>query len=164
MKERYVSKETRVLIINRDNQKCRYCGRSRDDGIKLTVDHIIPFSRGGTDDLGNLWTLCSDCNQGKDNMILKRPTKEISSVGMPVPIDYSINQVVQALQHYKRSIKQNHLSVYQAIIVAQNLGLTNGIDPLCYPLPTQAIVGALLSLEKEGRITIENAKIDISIL
>jgi 5-methylcytosine-specific restriction endonuclease McrA len=35
--------------------------------ILMTVDHIIPRSRGGTDDLDNLQTLCTKCNSIKGN-------------------------------------------------------------------------------------------------
>lgn len=160
--KRTISKETKVRILARDNYCCKYCGRSRDDGVKLTVDHIIPISRGGTDGLDNLWTLCLECNQGKGDLILRRPTQKILSVGIHVPLDYSIDQVTQALQYYKSSTKQNYLTIYQAIIVVQTSGVTNGLNPLFYPLPAKAIVNALLSLEKEGKLKIEKAKLDIS--
>jgi hypothetical protein len=42
------------------------CGRSKDD-ISLHVDHIVPVAKGGTDEISNLATLCSDCNIGKSD-------------------------------------------------------------------------------------------------
>ena len=51
--------------MNRDNSKCRRCGRTPDDGIKLVVDHVIPVAWGRTTADENLWTLCNECNQGK---------------------------------------------------------------------------------------------------
>ena len=159
---RSISKETKVRIFARDNYCCKYCGRSRDDGVKLTVDHILPISKGGTDDLDNLWSLCQECNEGKGDLLLRKPIQKIPSVGIPVPLDYSIDQVTQALQYYKRSTKQDFLSIYQAIIVVQTPGISDGFNPLFYPLPAKAIVSAILSLEKEGKLKIENARIDIS--
>lgn len=41
---------------------CYYCGRHGPDGH---VDHLIPLSRGGTDDLENLVWSCEPCNLGK---------------------------------------------------------------------------------------------------
>ena len=43
--------------------RCQYCGASSD----LTVDHIIPKSRGGTDSWDNLITACKNCNNKKGN-------------------------------------------------------------------------------------------------
>ena len=55
-------------VLARDKWKCLSCGRSaRDDGVLLEVDHIIPRSRGGSDDMINLQTLCKKCNIGKSN-------------------------------------------------------------------------------------------------
>jgi len=55
-------------VLARDQWTCCSCGRStRQDGVLLEVDHIIPRSRGGTDAVGNLQTLCKKCNIGKSN-------------------------------------------------------------------------------------------------
>jgi HNH endonuclease len=55
-------------VLARDKWKCLSCGRSaREDGVLLEVDHIIPRSRGGSDDMINLQTLCKKCNIGKSN-------------------------------------------------------------------------------------------------
>jgi 5-methylcytosine-specific restriction endonuclease McrA len=55
-------------VLARDKWKCLSCGRSaRDEGVSLEVDHIIPRSRGGSDDMINLQTLCKKCNIGKSN-------------------------------------------------------------------------------------------------
>lgn len=43
---------------------CLACGR-REPAIRLTVDHIIPLSLGGTNSLDNLQPLCVECNQEK---------------------------------------------------------------------------------------------------
>ena len=56
-----VSTSIRLRIYKRDGRRCLRCG-STDD---LTIDHIVPASRGGDDSDGNLQTLCHDCNQEK---------------------------------------------------------------------------------------------------
>ncbi|MEM8719360.1 MAG: HNH endonuclease [Cyanobacteria bacterium P01_G01_bin.39] len=66
---RYISKSTRVSVLHRDKYKCVFCGRSSQQ-IELQIDHIIPFSRGGSNQIDNLQTLCVDCNQGKSDRIL----------------------------------------------------------------------------------------------
>ena len=62
----------RMKVMNRDNYRCVKCGRSpaTDIGIKLHLDHKIPFSQGGKSTEGNLQTLCQDCNIGKGDKIL----------------------------------------------------------------------------------------------
>jgi hypothetical protein len=55
-------------VLARDQWTCCSCGRSaRQDGVLLEVDHILPRSRGGSNAMDNLQTLCRKCNQGKSN-------------------------------------------------------------------------------------------------
>ena len=61
-----MSPSLRYDILKRDNFCCQLCGRStRKHGVELEVDHIIPVSKGGKTEWGNLRTLCKDCNRGK---------------------------------------------------------------------------------------------------
>jgi 5-methylcytosine-specific restriction endonuclease McrA len=48
------------------------CGASpaKDPAVTLHVDHIEPWSKGGTTTLDNLQTLCSTCNIGKADCTL----------------------------------------------------------------------------------------------
>ncbi len=66
---RYISKSTRVSVFHRDKYKCVFCGHSSQQ-VALQIDHIIPFSQGGSNQIDNLQTLCVDCNQGKSDRIL----------------------------------------------------------------------------------------------
>jgi len=45
------------------NQPCSFCGTKEN----LSVDHIIPLSRGGSHSIGNMMTLCRSCNSSKGN-------------------------------------------------------------------------------------------------
>ncbi len=55
---------TRRNIHRRDGMRCQYCGKSN---VQLTIDHIIPRSRGGKDEWENLVTACVSCNNKKGN-------------------------------------------------------------------------------------------------
>jgi len=57
----------RYEVLNRDGLKCKWCGRSAADGVKLHIDHVIPESFGGETSYDNLGTLCEKCNLGKSN-------------------------------------------------------------------------------------------------
>lgn len=63
-----VRNRKRWTILARDNWTCCACGRSSREGYSLEVDHILPRSKGGTDDEDNLQTLCWPCNSGKSNL------------------------------------------------------------------------------------------------
>ena len=59
----------RLKVLNRDKFRCVFCGKSpaTDLGTKLHIDHITPFSKGGSNKLENLQTLCEECNLGKSD-------------------------------------------------------------------------------------------------
>jgi hypothetical protein len=59
--------KVKLEVFKRDNYTCRVCGRSPaiTPGLELEVDHVEPFSKGGTDALANYQTLCQRCNRGK---------------------------------------------------------------------------------------------------
>lgn len=59
-----LSPRLRYEILRRDNHTCRYCGGQAPD-VKLTVDHVVPTTLGGSDDPTNLVAACKDCNAGK---------------------------------------------------------------------------------------------------
>ena len=50
------------------NWTCPHCGK-REPEIKLTIDHIIPLSRGGSNNIENIQPLCGICNSKKGNKI-----------------------------------------------------------------------------------------------
>jgi 5-methylcytosine-specific restriction endonuclease McrA len=52
----------RKNILLRDNFQCQYCGKT---DLPLTIDHIVPRSRGGEDSWENLITACTRCNSIK---------------------------------------------------------------------------------------------------
>ena len=56
-----ISKDLRAAIFERDQHRCLHCG-AQDD---LSVDHIVPESKGGLLSLSNLQTLCRPCNSRK---------------------------------------------------------------------------------------------------
>jgi 5-methylcytosine-specific restriction endonuclease McrA len=50
-------------IMIRDKNMCCYCGSNRN----LTIDHVIPLSRGGKTSFDNCVTACFRCNNKKNN-------------------------------------------------------------------------------------------------
>ena len=54
------------LYIQNGGKKCKYCGTRAG----LTLDHIVPVSKGGGNRLENLQILCIYCNEEKDDTII----------------------------------------------------------------------------------------------
>ena len=54
---------TRRNVLRRDGHRCVYCGA----GERLTLDHVLPKSRGGPDTWENLVAACTPCNNRKSN-------------------------------------------------------------------------------------------------
>ena len=68
-------------VFKRDNNSCVYCG-SRDRR-KLTIDHVIPQSKGGGNTWSNLVTACFSCNNKKGSMSLEEFGAQIENPRKP---------------------------------------------------------------------------------
>ena len=60
---------SRQSIYNRDNYTCYICGEEFSEG-KLSIDHVIPLSRGGKNTFENMATCCKNCNYKKGSQTL----------------------------------------------------------------------------------------------
>lgn len=54
----------RKNILLRDGYRCQYCGTLKSPD-RLTIDHVVPVSRRGTDDWTNVVAACKTCNHRK---------------------------------------------------------------------------------------------------
>ena len=57
---------SRRALLMRDDYTCQYCG-TQPGKEHLTMDHILPRSRGGRTDWENVTTACAPCNRRKSN-------------------------------------------------------------------------------------------------
>lgn len=65
---RFRRQVTNTFLFARDSYQCQFCGRpqaSLRSRECLTRDHLVPYSRGGTDAWTNVVTACSTCNARK---------------------------------------------------------------------------------------------------
>lgn len=69
---RFRRQVTNTFLFARDSYRCQYCGRGSLElktRESLTRDHLIPLSRGGTNEWTNVVTACSACNTRKANRL-----------------------------------------------------------------------------------------------
>ncbi len=83
---RFRRQVTNTFLFARDDYQCQYCGRKANElkpRESLTRDHLIPMSRGGTNEWSNVVTACSSCNTRKAN---RMPT-EIGMQPLHTPVE-----------------------------------------------------------------------------
>ncbi|RME49013.1 MAG: HNH endonuclease [Chloroflexi bacterium] len=57
---------SRRTVLSRDDYTCQYCG-AQPGKSELTIDHVLPRSRGGDHSWENVVTACGPCNRRKGN-------------------------------------------------------------------------------------------------
>jgi len=72
------SYEEWLMLQTEYDNKCAYCGKI----TKLTIDHVVPISRGGEHDIGNVLPACKSCNSKKNTKLLSEWIPEMELVGL----------------------------------------------------------------------------------
>lgn len=70
-------KFNRRNIYIRDNHTCQYCG-ARPSREELTIDHVVPRSKGGRSEWENIVLACQSCNAKKGNRLLDDTSMKLS--------------------------------------------------------------------------------------
>jgi len=107
----YARRITRKAVFARDGFRCQYCG----NGGRLTVDHVVPRSRGGPSSWENSVTSCAPCNLRKADRLPHEAGMQLrSKPRAPAPglfITLAAPEVHPAwetyLPHHRRSDKQS---------------------------------------------------------
>ena len=86
-------------LLHRDGHSCQYCAYTGED---LTLDHILPRSRGGVDSWDNMVTACVRCNIKKGN----RTPKEAGMVLRNQPHKPHSGLYFEVAKHLKSGIHQ----------------------------------------------------------
>lgn len=66
--QRTIEQRVSWAVFKRDDYKCRYCN---DEGVPLTVDHLVLWEEGGPSIEENLVSACRPCNKARGTMQLK---------------------------------------------------------------------------------------------
>ncbi len=89
---------SRKNILLRDHNTCQYCGRVFAPA-ELTLDHVIPRSRGGHSNWDNLVTCCKRCNNRKGNAL----PEEVGMRLIKRPQAFSLHVNRQIMRYLGRS-------------------------------------------------------------
>lgn len=65
-----IDSDDRMLVLMKSDKRCCHCGCFFDYKHKFTIEHVIPISKGGTNEMSNLVALCENCNKEKDDSII----------------------------------------------------------------------------------------------
>lgn len=97
-----VRKVSRRAVLARDSHRCQYCGNRSH----LTIDHIIPRSRGGPSSWENIVTSCAPCNTRKGDclprevdMVLRVPPRP------PEPLAFIYMAVTEVHRSWRRYLE-----------------------------------------------------------
>lgn len=105
---RFRRQVTNTFLFARDAYKCQYCGRPSAElklRESLTRDHLIPLSRGGSNEWTNVVTACSSCNTRKANWL----PDEIGMHPLHAPVEphfvhlsWAVRRLTPTQSHYIR--------------------------------------------------------------
>jgi 5-methylcytosine-specific restriction endonuclease McrA len=85
-----VKRISRRAVFARDRFRCQYCGSDKH----LTVDHVIPRSKGGDDSWENVVTSCAPCNLRKGDRLPHEATMSLHRTPRaPGPFGFILLQV-----------------------------------------------------------------------
>ena len=133
-KRKSISKRMRFNVLKRDRFTCQYCS-AKPPKVPLEIDHILPVSKGGGNNIDNLITACFDCNRGKSNILLD---------SVPDALTQKMENKRIATEQYKKFLK---------IIKQEKKQMDQSIDMVCDVYSTY-IEGYVLT--DRSRISVKN--------
>ena len=107
----WIRQDKRLAIYLRDGMACAYCGASVESGAKLSLDHLTPHSKGGSNDETNLVTCCCRCNSA-------RQTRSVASFarGVAAWLNVDTSEIVRHVRNCaRRNLKRYRVEARQLI-------------------------------------------------
>lgn len=103
----------RMQVLQRDDYRCRICGRRSADhvDVELHVHHIRPWGSGGLTEDSNLITLCHTCHKGLDPHFNPRLFGLIESCDFETSTNLEINKYWNGVQLYRENLSRMQLVI-----------------------------------------------------
>lgn len=109
-------KKHKSTLINLANNRCQCCGVP-GELVELGLDHVIPRSENGGDDIENLQVLCGACNNIKSNWLIPK-------FGTFAPIDENLSVVeLMDMVQARRSVVEKTVSEMRTALKAKSRAL-----------------------------------------
>lgn len=102
---RLFSYEERSAILKSTKGVCAHCGKPLKTS-NMTIEHIIPIMRGGTNDIRNLTALCKECNTQKDNLVYLPKSFYLAIIGTP-----QYNQMEKMVKEWYQEKMKDELDI-----------------------------------------------------
>lgn len=148
-----------LLEINVSKMKCNnycwYCLEDFEDTSELTIDHIFPRSKGGTNDVDNILLVCKHCNSSKNNIDLLEWYFTKLEIFPPI---YILTHYLKNIYFYAKS--HGLLEKHREELLEMNLPFNIKYIPIEYPQP-EYWTNEDYTLEKEELLQlVENSQIN----
>lgn len=125
---KWIYKPTRQAIYLRDNHTCYWCGKSEEDGIQLSLDHLTPWIFHGADNHRNLVTCCRKCNSKRGDKLLDDWYQVLQD---------EFGKDLEEIQEIKERINKVKKSCDSSIQNYRNL--VKGVKPYCKLAPGHSL-------------------------
>lgn len=98
-----IDNKLKYAVLQRDNSTCQRCGANihNTPNVKLVIDHKIPVEMGGDTTIDNLWTLCSECNGGKQAFFTDENTEKIKEI---MHMGSAFNRLMEYFKLYHNTV------------------------------------------------------------
>ena len=101
----WITQKKRLAIYLRDGMACAYCGATVEDGAKLTLDHVKPHSKGGTNHESNLVCCCHACNSARNNRPMNTFAKAVATY-----LDTDYTAIIKHVKNCTKRDLKKHLA------------------------------------------------------
>ena len=103
---KWIRQEKRLAIYLRDGLACVWCRRAVEDDldISLTLDHLVPTSRKGSNDPANLVTACRSCNSRRQQMPMTQFASYLADFHLLCDDPETAEDILRRVERHRRRI------------------------------------------------------------
>ena len=108
----WIRQDKRLAIYLRDDLACVWCGSGVEQGVVLTLDHLTPHSKGGSNNEANLVTCCAKCNSTRQARTMTGFAADVAAYTM----EPSAAILARIERNRRRSLKSYRVTAKEMIV------------------------------------------------